>query len=214
MVREFYNRRAAGEALSNALIAFKGTDAVVLALPRGGAPVAYEVAKRLGLPLGVLVCRKLGVPGHVEYAFGAIAEGGVWFIDDAIVQSLGLSPIQIATVQNQEVKILAERVELFRPGQPPPDLTGRTALLIDDGIATGATARAACLAAKKFGATRVVVAVPVAPMGATNEIPEADEVLSLIQPQFFVAVGNHYEIFDQVSDAEVLRILREGNSFT
>lgn len=206
----FRDRRLAGEQLAKALRHFKNEDAVVLALPRGGAPVAYEVARQLGLPLDVMVCRKLGVPGHDEYAFGAIAEGGVRFIDEEIVRSLGLSATQIEMVQNQESKTLQDRVQLFRPTAKGLNLIGKTALLIDDGVATGATARAACLAAKKMGAKRVVVGVPVGPIGTEASIREADEVVCLSHPALFMAVGNHYEQFEQVSDDEVLQILERA----
>ena len=200
--------------LAGALQEFKNVNAVVIALPRGGVPVAYQVARRLNLPLDVLVCRKLGVPGHEEYAFGAIAEGGVRFIDEHIIRSLGISDAQIETVEEQQASVLAERVSIFRAGSPPINLGGKTALLIDDGVATGATARAACLAARKLGAKRVVLAVPVGPIGTEGSIPEADEVVCLTHPEVFLAVGNHYEHFDQVSDEEVLRILEQARGST
>ena len=188
-------------------MAYTSTPALVLGLPRGGVPVAYEVATHLGLPLDLLICRKLGVPGHEEYAFGSIAEGGVRYINENTVRSLGLSEDQILQVQAQETKALMKRGELFRGDSKMASLQGKTALIIDDGLATGATARAACKAARKFGAKRVVVAVPVGPLGCENSIPEADEVICLTQPAMFFAVGNNYESFDQVSDAEVLEIL-------
>ncbi len=203
----FRDRREAGRLLAEALVAYRGTPAVVLGLPRGGVPVAYEVATRLGLPLDLLICRKLGVPGHKEYAFGSIAEGNVRHIDENTVRSLGLSQNQILQVQTEEAEVLRKRVELFRRDATITSLRGKTALIIDDGLATGATARAACKAARRFGAKRIVVAVPVGPLSSENSIPEADEVICLTQPAVFFSVGNHYESFDQVSDNEVLEIL-------
>ena len=211
MGTSFRDRREAGRLLAESLGDFKETGTVVLALPRGGVPVADEVASRLGLPLDVIICRKLGVPGHVEYAFGAIAEGGVRYIDDHIVRSLGLSQNQIAQVQTDETRALKARVEVFRRTNPRSSLLGKTALIIDDGMATGATARAACKAARQLGARRVVVAVPVGPMGSENLIPEADEVICPTQPIPFSSVGGHYESFDQVTDIEVLKILEGRN---
>jgi putative phosphoribosyl transferase len=207
----FRDRREAGRLLAEALVAFKDTDTVVLALPRGGVPVAEEVATRLALPLDVIICRKLGVPGHEEYAFGAISEGGVRYIDENIVRSLGLSQNQVAQVQTEEATALKTRIELFRRSTPRRSLVGKTALIIDDGLATGATARAASKAARQLGAGRVVVAVPVGPLGSENSIPEANEVICLSQPATFSAVGRHYESFDQVSDSEVLKILERRN---
>lgn len=203
----FRDRREAGRLLAEALVAFKDTDTVVLALPRGGVPVADEVATRLVLPLDVIICRKLGVPGHEEYAFGALAEGGVRYIDENTIRSLGLSQLQLAQVQTEEATALKTRIELFRRRTPRRSLLGKTALIIDDGLATGATARAACKAARQLGARRVVVAVPVGPLGSEKSIPEADKVISLSQPTPFLAVGGHYESFGQVSDSEVLKIL-------
>ena len=192
-------------------MAFKDTNTVVLALPRGGVPVAYEVATQLGLSFDLLICRKLGVPGHEEFAFGAIAEGGVVYIDENTIRSLGLSQEQIRQVQDEEVRALNKRIELFRRQTLIKSLQGKTALIIDDGLATGATARAACKSARKLGAQRVVVAVPVCPLGSENSLPEADEVICLSQPPIFLAVGSHYERFDQVSDDEVLETLERIN---
>ncbi len=192
-------------------MAFKETNTVVLALPRGGVPVADEVAIRLALPLDLVICRKLGVPGHEEYAFGALAEGGVRYIDENIVRSLGLSQHQVALVQSEEAAALKTRTELFRRTTPRKSLQGKTALIIDDGLATGATARAACKAARQRSARRVVVAAPVGPLGSENSIPEADDVICLSHPATFSAVGRHYEIFDQLSDSEVLKILERRN---
>jgi putative phosphoribosyl transferase len=206
----FRDRHDAGVQLAKALLAFRDTAAVVLALPRGGVPVASEVAKQLGLPLDVLICRKLGVPGHEEFAFGAIAEGGVRYIDSKTARSLGLTQLAMDRVYQEELGALEERIQKFRGNSSQLSLRGKTALIIDDGLATGATARAACLAARNFGAERVVVAVPVGPGATEHSLPEADEVICLDNPAPFLAVGNHYENFDQVEDAEVIQILKQA----
>lgn len=206
----FRDRKDAGEKLAEALMALKDTNTVVLALPRGGVPVAREVANRLRLPIDILICRKLGVPGHEEFAFGAIAEGGVSYIDNNTIMSLGLSQSTLDRVYDRESKALNTRVQKFRGHSSLISLKGRTALIIDDGVATGATARAACLAARSFGAQRVVLAVPVGPRDTQTSIPEADEVICLDTPALFLAVGNHYENFAQVEDAEVIQTLEQG----
>lgn len=206
----FNDRRDAGEQLAKALLEFTNSATVVLALPRGGVPVAREVALQLGLPLDVLICRKLGVPGHEEFAFGAIAEGGVRYIDSETVRSVGLTQLDVDRVLREESVALQQRIQKFRGNSSLQSLRGKTALIVDDGLATGATARAACLAARHFGAERVVVAVPVGPRGTQTSIPEADEVICLNTPALFLAVGNHYENFDQVQDAEIMQILKQA----
>lgn len=206
----FRDRRDAGDQLAKALTALRGTATVVLALPRGGVPVAHEVASQLRLPLDVLICRKLGVPGHEEFAFGAIAEGGVRYIDSRTVQSLGITQEQMDKVYRKEFNALEDRINKIRGNATSLSLKGKTALIIDDGVATGATAKAACLAARNFGAQRVVLAVPVGPRNTTTSIPEADVVVCLENPGMFTAVGNHYKNFDQVEDAEVVRALKLG----
>jgi putative phosphoribosyl transferase len=207
----FRDRQEAGRLLAETLMPFKGSNTIVLALPRGGVPVAYQVARQLELPLEVLICRKLGVPGHEEFAFGAIAEGGVRYLEEETVRSLGLTAAQIEAVQRLETKTLEERIRLFRGNKKMMNLKGKRALIIDDGVATGATARAACLAARRFEAETVVVAVPVGPADTEASIPEADEVICLTHPGFFTAVGNHYANFEQVLDSDVLRILNQVN---
>jgi putative phosphoribosyl transferase len=207
MVAEFIDREDAGKRLTDALISFRGTNTVVLALPRGGLPVAEEVASGLGLPLEVLIVRKLGVPGNEEFAFGAISEADAVFIDADTVQSVGISASDIAACVEFESQQLIDRVQKFRGSSKRADLTGRTALIVDDGLATGATATAATLAARRLGAMRVVVAVPVAPIGITSVQLGCDELVSVIQPPNFRAVGSHYQHFDQVSDNQAASIL-------
>jgi len=187
---------------------------VVLGLPRGGVPVAFEVAKALRVPLDVLVVRKLGVPFQPELAFGAIGEGGVRVINDSVVRDTDLSEEEMAAVEAQQRVEVARRSERFRRGHDRIPLAGRIAVIVDDGVATGATAKAACQVARAQGAARVVLAVPI---GAADIVARftgyADEVVCLHTPEFFFAVGQGYRNFAQTSDDEVIALLdraREG----
>ena len=204
----FINRADAGKYLAERLQAYAGEDVVVLGLPRGGVPVAFEVARALGAPLDVIVVRKLGVPFQPEVAMGAIGEGGARTINDEIVRVAQVTPDQVAAVEAAERRELERRAQRFRSGRPRLDLAGRTALIVDDGIATGSTARAACHVARAQGATRVVLAVPVAPPGAAAQLDgDADDFVVLATPEPFAAVGQFYDDFSQVSDEEVLDLL-------
>lgn len=159
----FQNRIEAGRLLSEKLGHLSGEDVVVLGLPRGGVPVAAEVAEAIDAPLDVIVVRKLGVPYHPELAMGAVGEGGVRVVNEDVVRATGVTAEEFEAVEERERVEVAKRATRFRGGRPPADLTGRTALVIDDGVATGSTARAACQVARAMGAARVVLAVPVAP---------------------------------------------------
>ncbi len=208
-MRLFDDRVDAGRQLAERLESLRGRDIVVLGLPRGGVPVAFEVAKALAAPLDVLVVRKLGVPFQPELAFGAIGEGGeVRVINDAVVQEARLSRDDIDAVESEQRAELQRRSERFRGGRGRISLTGQTAVIVDDGIATGATAKAACQVARAQGASRVVLAVPI---GAADTIerlaPYADEVVCLQTPEFFFAVGQGYRNFTQTSDDEVIALL-------
>lgn len=180
----------------------------MLGLPRGGVPVAAEVAGRLGAPLDVLVVRKLGVPWHRELAMGAIAPGGVRVLQERVIQRTGIRPYQVEAAIEREAAELARQQELYRAGRPALDLTGRASVLVDDGLATGASMLAAVRAARALGATKVVAAAPV---GATDTVRklavEVDEVIVDQAPSDFGAVGQWYTDFGQVSDAEVIRAL-------
>ncbi|MGV9667322.1 phosphoribosyltransferase family protein [Nocardia niigatensis] len=204
----FQDRAEAGRRLAERLSTQPDTDVVVLGLPRGGVPVAFEVARRLQAPLDVIVVRKLGLPHQPELAFGALGEDGVRVINNDLVERAGLSGAEMARVEQHERAELNRRVAHFRAGHPRIPLKGRIAMIVDDGVATGATARAACQVARAQGAARVVLAVPVAARDAVLMLQrEADEVVCLDQPPFFYAVGQWYRRFDQTTDDEVIELL-------
>ncbi len=206
---QFTDRADAGERLAEALAHLRGESPVVLGLPRGGVPVAAAVATALGAPLDVIVVRKLGVPYHRELAFGAIGEGGVRVINDDVVRRGGVSPGDIASVERAETAELARRAARFRGDRPRLELAGRTAIVVDDGIATGATASAACEVVRAQGAARVVLAVPVAPEDAVARLrTQVDEVVCLSTPVLFSAVGEWYRDFSQTPDEEVVALLK------
>jgi predicted phosphoribosyltransferase len=184
---------------------------LVLALPRGGIQVGYEVSRALGAPLDVLVVRKLGVPGHAELAMGAIASGGTRVLNEEILELLHIPPRIVELVATMEGREVERREQLYRAGRPALDVRGRTALLVDDGLATGATMRAAIRAARRQGASRVVVAVPVAAREACAELrAEADDLVCSATPEPFVAVGLWYEDFSPTSDEDVRAILERA----
>ncbi|WP_263731864.1 phosphoribosyltransferase family protein [Cellulomonas sp. SG140] len=203
----FADRIEAGRELARLLERLRGQDVVVLGLPRGGVPVAYEVAQTLGAPLDVVVVRKLGVPYQPELAMGAIGEGGARVVDHAVLATLGVSEDDLAEVERQERIELEARIALLRSGRPRVDLAGRVAVIVDDGIATGSTMRVACKVARTLGAARIVVAVPVAPVEALRDLPEADEVVCVATPHAFRAVGSHYRDFSPTTDEEVVVLL-------
>nr|WP_307866452.1 phosphoribosyltransferase family protein [Rhodococcus opacus] len=207
----FADRTEAGRRLARRLDTFRGQDVVVLGLPRGGVPVAYEVAKALHAPLDVIVVRKLGVPYQPELAFGAIGEGGVRVIDADFVERVDLTCTDIAEVEQRQLAELSRRAELFRGRFDRIPLTGRTALIVDDGVATGATARAACQVARAQGAARIIVAVPIGPRSQIEMVGrEADEVVCLETPAGFFAVGQGYRDFSQTTDEEVTGLLERA----
>ena len=207
----FVDRADAGRQLARRLLPLRGTDAVVVALPRGGVPVAAEVARELRAPLDVIVVRKLGVPFQPECGFGAIGEGGATVIDDRVVRQARLTRQAIAGAEARERVRLDRRLAQLRAGRPPVPLAGRIAVVVDDGIATGSTARAACLVARARGARRVIVAVPVGAAEATTSLRhDADEVICLHTPARFVAIGDWYQDFSQVADAEVAALLGQA----
>ena len=212
MEERFRDRYDAGRRLAAALGSYTGRDDVlVLALPRGGVPVGYEVARALGAPLDVMQVRKLGVPGREELAMGAIASGGVRILSDDVVQALSIPERVIATVAAVEETELDRRERIYREGRPFPEVRGRTVILVDDGLATGSTMRAAAAALRAQGAGRLVAAVPVAPKETCDALRElVDEVICAVTPEPFLAVGEWYEDFTQTSDADVRDLLRRA----
>ena len=213
----FRDRTEAGRALAARLAETlqqpppNATNALVLALPRGGLPVAQPIAEALALPLDVLIVRKLGVPGQPEFAMGAIASGGMQVLNDDAVRELDISAASIATVARAEAAELARRERLYRGQRAPPAIGGRTVIVVDDGLATGATMRAAVRALRTQAPARIVVAVPVAAADSLALLRnEADAVVTVATPEPFVAVGRWYRQFDQVEDAEVQRLLAEA----
>ena len=209
----FRDRVEAGERLAQALMPWRGESVVVLGLPRGGVPVAAEIAHALGAPLDVLVVRKLGLPAQPELAMGAIGEGGVRVLNQTVVRTTGVSEADLARVEAVERAELARQAGRFRDDRPPVVLAGRTALIVDDGIATGATALVACQVARALGATRVVMAAPVAAPSSVRDVRTvADDVVCLETPTEFTAVGQWYDDFRPTTDDDVIRCLRSGRA--
>jgi len=210
-VLPFRDRAEAGRILATKLRHYADKpDAIILALPRGGVPVAFEVAQALHLPLEIFVVRKLGVPGQRELAMGAIASGGVRVINEGLVRGLGISKEEIDVVAGQEQQELDRRERVYREGRPMPDVRGRTVLVVDDGIATGTTIQAAIQALRALQVARVVVAVPVAPAEATEVLRRrADEVICVAEPEPFFAIGQWYENFPQLDDENVRALLAQ-----
>ncbi|HEY9439834.1 MAG TPA: phosphoribosyltransferase, partial [Streptomyces sp.] len=204
----FADRTEAGQRLAEELRHVEGQKPVVLGLPRGGVPVAFQVARALGAPLDVAVVRKLGVPYHRELGFGAIGEGGVRVISEEVVRRAGVGEDEAASVERAEGAELDRRAHEYREGRPRVTVAGRTVIVVDDGIATGASAAAACQVVRAQGAEHVVLAVPVASPDAVRRLRhEADEVVCLSTPAMFSAVGEWYRDFSQTSDAEVVALL-------
>jgi putative phosphoribosyl transferase len=204
----FKNRSDAAQNLAESLKHFEGTSAVIVGIPRGGVPIAHEVSRTLSLPFDIVLVRKLGVPSQSELAFGAIGEGGVKVLNDDIVIARGLTPKDLSEVEAQERSEIDRRVAMYRRGVKRKSLKGRTVIVVDDGIATGATARAACMIVRRQGAKRVVLATPVAPAGWIDDFSDvADEMVSVITPTDMGSVGQYYEDFSAVSDKAVISLL-------
>jgi predicted phosphoribosyltransferase len=210
--RRFHDRVQAGALLAERLGHYSGRDdVVVLGLPRGGVPVAHAVARELDLPLDVYLVRKLGVPGQEELAFGAIATGGVRVLNRELIERLELPPEWIEAIDARERRELERRERLYRGQQPPPDLAGRTVILIDDGLATGSTMLAAVQAVRQEDPVRIVVAVPLAPAEACTALQAvAEEVVCLAAPEMMRAVGLWYEDFSQTGEDEVRELLAQA----
>lgn len=210
----FIDRRNAGRVLATRLAKYAGRDdVVVLGLPRGGVPVAYEAASALGAPIDVFLVRKLGTPGHRELAMGAIASGGVRVLNEDVVHWYGISDSAIERIAREEQEELERRERAYRGDRPAPDLTNKIVILIDDGLATGSTMRAAAHAVRARGPARVVIAVPVgAPQTCAELAAVADEVICARMPERFSAVGQWYLNFDQTDDDEVRELLQKSSA--
>lgn len=207
----FKDREDAGRQLARALAPLRAEEPLVLALPRGGVVVGYQVAQALGAPLDVIVVRKLGAPFNPELGIGAIAPDGVRVLDDRTVELLGLSKAQLAAPEERERSEMERRIRRYRGDRPPPPVEGRTVVLVDDGLATGVSLRAAILALRRQGAGKIVVAVPVgAPETVERLRPEVDDLVCLLAPLGFEAVGEWYDRFDQTSDEEVVELLKRA----
>ncbi len=211
----FLNREQAGRALAVELSAYADRhDTIVLALPRGGVPIGYEVARALRAPLDVFLVRKLGVPGHEELAMGAVATGGVLVLNHEVVRRLRIPESVIGTAAERESEELGRRDRSYRGARPPPDVTGRTVILVDDGFATGSTMLAAVRALRPQGPGRIVVGAPVAAPDTCELLrADADEVVCLVTPDPFQAVGLWYEDFSQTTDEEVRELLSGSDPF-
>ena len=213
MKTQFFDRTEAGQFLAETLSTYANRDdVVVLALPRGGVPVAAEVAKKLNAPLDVFVVRKLGLPGHPELAMGAIASGGVRVFNGEVVNALRISDEVIDAVSAEELIELQRREKAYRAGLPPLDVEGKTVIVVDDGVATGSTMLAAVSALRQLNAARIVVAAPVIAASTCSDMQRAaDEVAAVMMPEHFYAVGQWYEDFFQTSDQEVRDLLAEAS---
>jgi predicted phosphoribosyltransferase len=212
----FRDREDAGRTLAGLLRHYRGRDdVIVLGLPRGGVPVAYEISVALGAPLDVFVVRKLGLPGHEEFAMGAIASGGVIVVNDDVVRDLGISDRAVQVVAQEEGRELGRREREYREARPMEDVTGKVVILVDDGLATGSTMRAAIVALRRLAPARIVVAVPAAPKSACRELAaEVDDVICATTPSPFFAVGEAYWDFAQTSDDQVRDLLRAAEEAT
>jgi putative phosphoribosyl transferase len=208
----FRNRSEAGYLLAKALERYKDrSDILVLGLPRGGVPVAYEVATALNAPLDVFIVRKLGVPGHEELAMGAIASGGIRTLNKSVIQQLNIPQQAIEAMAAREAEELRRREQLYRGDKPSPTISHRTVILVDDGLATGSTMKAAIAALRRQNPAKIIVAVPTVPADTCDELQrEADEVICAVTPEPFYAVGLWYEDFEQTTDAEVTELIRRA----
>ncbi len=211
----FSNREEAGRQLASRLLGYKDEAPIVLGLPRGGVPVAYQVAKALNAPMDIWVVRKVGAPGFQEFGLGAVAEGGILYLNAESVEEVGASPAEVREIVLRKTAEVAERAQRLRRGQPPPRVEGRTVILVDDGIATGGTVRAAIQSLRSARPRKIVLAVPVAASQSLEELQElADDIVCVFDTPAMYAIGAWYEDFQQVPDEEVVRLLELARAET
>jgi putative phosphoribosyl transferase len=211
----FSNRIEAGKKLAQSLQGAVGRDAIVLAIPRGGVIVGYEVARKLKVPLDLIIPRKIGAPDNPELAIGAIAEDGTIIIDNSLIKYLGVSKSYISEESKRQLAEIQRRLRLYRGETPYPDLRDKEVIIVDDGIATGSTMKAAVASTRVRGAKTVIIAVPVCPGSSVSELEkEADRVICLQTPEPFYAIGQFYGDFDQISDQEVIDLLKQSGEET
>ena len=212
MSARFQNREEAGRILAAKLMPYANRpDTLILALPRGGVPIGYEIARALNLPLDVIIVRKLGVPGHEELAMGAIASGGVRVLNRSVIESLRIPPDSLEAVEKREALELMRREATYRGNRQPASVKGKTVILVDDGVATGSTMRVAISALREQHAGRIIVATPVAPPTVRWEMEAlVEDFVALVMPEDFFGVGQWYGDFTQVSDDTVYELLRKG----
>jgi putative phosphoribosyl transferase len=212
LMHEFQDRPDAGRRLAKHLTQFAGQNVIVLALPRGGVPVGYEIARELNAPLDVFMVRKLGVPGREELAMGAIASGGIRVMNHSVCRILHIQRDAVDAVAVREQEELDRRERAYRGDRPPVDVKGRSVILVDDGLATGATMRAAIQAVSELNPSHIIVAVPTAPQDTVAELqPQVDEVICVAAPDPFIAVGHSYVDFRQTTDDEVRMLLQQAH---
>lgn len=208
----YKDRYDAGRQLAEKLLQYKDENPVIVALPRGGVVVGYEIAKMLNAPLDVIVARKLGAPFQPELGIGALAPQGIRILNTGLIRTLGISESQIKQIIEEETAEMNRRIELYRGGLPPLDLYEKTVIIVDDGIATGITDKAAVLSLPQLEPKKIILAVPVCPPETAEKFKEVDEFICLAQPPDFYAVGEYYENFEQVSDKDVIKLLQEAKN--
>lgn len=207
------DRKQAGELLADRLVSYRDQSPVVVALPRGGVPVAFEIARRLGAPLDVLIVRKVGAPANPEYGLGAVVEGGTRFLDETRIRAAGYTVRDLGPTIARESAEVERRARAYRGTVPPVEVRDRTVILVDDGVATGGTVLAALRALRARGPRRIVLALGVAPPDTVEALrPEVDDLVVLLVPPVFFAVGEWYQQFSQVSDGEVRRLLERSHA--
>jgi putative phosphoribosyl transferase len=211
----FNDRIDAGKRLASVMPNFRGRDAIVLAIPRGGVVVGFEIAQALGFPLDVIIPRKIGAPGNPELAIGAVTEDGTIILDEELVSYLGVSQEFIDAESERQKQEINRRLKLYRKDEPYPELSGLTVILVDDGIATGSTMKAALASVRNKGAENVFIAVPVGPPATIEELKRrADAVFCLLTPEYLDAIGEFYRNFEQTTDEEVIALLIDNKNST